>query len=119
MWASNILEFLLVTQKFSDTYEAVTSIACADIRSQQPHVRKLTLCRPLIFWSFSNGGCWVFEHFVPLLAHEKRQVVVQHMLSNKSVPVVQRLTHTVWHVTGMSQSRMRYQGLYLTVDHVS
>ncbi|KAL3133622.1 hypothetical protein ABBQ32_008142 [Trebouxia sp. C0010 RCD-2024] len=54
LWAINMLEFLLETQRPD---------------------------RPLVFWAFSNGGCWVFEQLLPLLQYDSRYQPIKDALA--------------------------------------
>ncbi len=72
IWASNILDFLLDRQEGSGRYEATLLVPMTRSSGYKISSYLLTLCRPLVFYPFSNGGCWVYEQLVPLLQHEQR-----------------------------------------------
>lgn len=50
------------------------------------------LCRPLVLWTFSNGGCWVFEQFTLLLTQDNRRDIPPstHKLNSASARTVCR-----------------------------
>lgn len=67
LWASNILNFLLETQR-SNRYWSTFEV----LLTETVLTSVILLCRKIIFWAFSNGGCWVFEQLLPLLQYDSR-----------------------------------------------
>ncbi len=71
LWASNILNYLLERHKVKRRYGSVTlqlPYACA----RHKKVNTESFCRSIVFWQFSNGGCWVFEQIVALVQAQAR-----------------------------------------------
>ncbi|DBB01709.1 hypothetical protein WJX77_003873 [Trebouxia sp. C0004] len=69
LWASNILNYLLERQKVQH--------------------------RSLVFWQFSNGGCWVFEQIVALVQAQGRYVPIKNAMAGlifDSAPCVMTIT---------------------------
>lgn len=71
-WARDILEFLLATQQLPSRLEVGCLERWQQIMSQTlKYGRFLRACRPVVFWCFSNGGCWVLEQMISLLQEQR------------------------------------------------
>lgn len=69
LWASNILDYLLERQKMQR--------------------------RSIVFWQFSNGGCWVFEQIVALVQAQARYEPIKNAMAGlifDSAPCVMTVT---------------------------
>ncbi|DBA69073.1 TPA: hypothetical protein ACH3X2_013233 [Trebouxia sp. C0005] len=69
LWASNILNYLLERQKVQR--------------------------RSIVFWQFSNGGCWVFEQIITLVQVQARYEPIKNAMAGlifDSAPCVMTIT---------------------------